>query len=111
GECVSRDFHARLWLRIWRAFGGRYCLDAQMDTKDSNKPVILYPCHKQGGNQVFSFTEQYEIRRESMCVDFPGDKVITFGCHGAKGNQLWNYDAKTKQLLHVITQKCMTAEF
>lgn len=31
---------------------GRMCLDSEVGKKVQNKPVSLYPCHGQGGNQV-----------------------------------------------------------
>ena len=31
---------------------GRKCLDCMVSKHDKNKPVGLYPCHGQGGNQV-----------------------------------------------------------
>lgn len=34
------------------AHGNRTCLDAQGGKKGLRKPVSLYPCHRQGGNQV-----------------------------------------------------------
>lgn len=34
------------------AFGNRTCLDAQGGKKGLRKPVSLYGCHRQGGNQV-----------------------------------------------------------
>lgn len=33
-------------------FGARICLDSAARKNDMHKPVGLYPCHKQGGNQV-----------------------------------------------------------
>lgn len=33
-------------------YGNRSCLDAQGGKKGLRKPVSLYPCHRQGGNQV-----------------------------------------------------------
>lgn len=33
-------------------YGNRTCLDAQGGKKGLRKPVTLYPCHRQGGNQV-----------------------------------------------------------
>lgn len=40
-------------------YGGRTCLDSPAAKKNLKKPVGLYPCHGQGGNQViihlFSF--------------------------------------------------------
>ncbi|CAG7837131.1 unnamed protein product [Allacma fusca] len=90
-------------------FGGKNCLDSTMDIKDTNVSPILFPCHKQGGNQMFTLTDNYEIRRDGMCLDSPGDDVITFPCHGAKGNQQWMYDISTKQIVHVVSQMCLTA--
>lgn len=34
------------------ANGNRTCLDAQGGKKGLRKPVTLYGCHRQGGNQV-----------------------------------------------------------
>lgn len=36
-------------------YGNRTCLDAQGGKKGLRKPVILYNCHRQGGNQVNIF--------------------------------------------------------
>lgn len=33
-------------------YGARTCLDSPARKSDLYKPVGLYPCHKQGGNQV-----------------------------------------------------------
>lgn len=35
-------------------YGNRTCLDAQGGKKGLRKPVSLYPCHRQGGNQVIN---------------------------------------------------------
>lgn len=32
--------------------GGRTCLDSPAGKRNLKKPVGLYPCHRQGGNQV-----------------------------------------------------------
>ena len=29
------------------------CLDSSADTSATNKPVKMWPCHNQGGNQVY----------------------------------------------------------
>ncbi|CAG7722498.1 unnamed protein product, partial [Allacma fusca] len=89
--------------------GGNMCLDSTMDIKNVN-PVGLYLCHGQGGNQAFSFTQNFEIRREESCVDYAGDKVIPFPCHGSRGNQEWRYDSVKQQLRHQIYQKCLGME-
>ena len=44
-----------------------------------------------------------EIRRDDICIDYPGGKndinkekkVITYPCHGEKGNQEWIYHHNT----------------
>lgn len=37
-------------------YGNRTCLDAPGGKKNLRKPVGLYPCHNQGGNQVNNLT-------------------------------------------------------
>lgn len=36
-------------------YSGRTCLDSPASKKNMKKPVGLYPCHGQGGNQVIRF--------------------------------------------------------
>jgi len=48
-----------------------------------------------------------EMRRDESCVDFAGQDVMIFPCHGMKGNQHWKYDHQIHQLLHVVTNKCL----
>lgn len=33
-----------------------------------------------------------EIRRDESCIDYAGQEVMIFPCHGMKGNQHWKYD-------------------
>jgi polypeptide N-acetylgalactosaminyltransferase len=41
-------------------YGGKTCLDSPARRSDLHKPVGLYPCHRQGGNQVNpEFTTQH----------------------------------------------------
>lgn len=92
------------------------CLDSPAKRNDMHKPVGLYPCHNQGGNQVneydflfffvlhiemiyfdfkfWLFSKTGEIRRDESCVDYAGSDVILYPCHGSKGNQYWAYDHK-----------------
>lgn len=46
-------------------FGNRTCLDAQGGKKGLRKPVSLYPCHRQGGNQVNRKTSSHD--KEFVC--------------------------------------------
>ncbi|KAL5287270.1 gly-5.2 family protein [Megaselia abdita] len=43
--------------------GGRICLDSPAKKKDLKKAVSLYPCHKQGGNQVWLHSLCTKIKR------------------------------------------------
>jgi polypeptide N-acetylgalactosaminyltransferase len=83
------------------------CLDCAVGRREKNKPVSLYPCHSQGGNQYWMYSKDGEIRRDESCVDFAGKDVMIFPCHGMKGNQEWKYNHKNHQLLHVVTGKCL----
>lgn len=90
-------------------FGGRTCLDSPARKKDLKKPVGLYPCHRQGGNQYWMLSKEGEIRRDEACLDYAGgEDVILFPCHGSKGNQFWTYKEYTSQLLHGSSHKCLS---
>ncbi|XP_074192598.1 polypeptide N-acetylgalactosaminyltransferase 13 isoform X1 [Rhinolophus sinicus] len=94
------------------------CLD-NMGRKENEK-VGIFNCHGMGGNQVFSYTADKEIRTDDLCLDVSrlNGPVIMLKCHHMRGNQLWEYDAekagkweynfKTYTLLHIITQSCLS---
>ncbi|KAK0418976.1 hypothetical protein QR680_013884 [Steinernema hermaphroditum] len=89
------------------SFNPRRCLDCAIHKRAKNKPVSLYPCHEQGGNQYWMFSKDGEIRRDESCIDYAGQDVMIFPCHGMKGNQEWKYDHNKHQLTHVVTGKCL----
>lgn len=37
-------------------------------------------------------SKEGEIRRDEACLDYAGQDVILYPCHGSKGNQLWFYN-------------------
>lgn len=53
-------------------------------------------------------SKEGEIRRDEACLDYSGNDVVLFPCHGSKGNQFWTYNAKTKQLRHGSSEKCLS---
>ena len=60
-SCHHRTFEHALILSSFcvqiRNFGGsgyKMCIDSAAKRGDMHKPVGLYPCHNQGGNQVIS---------------------------------------------------------
>lgn len=85
----------------------KVCLDSPTRKSDHHKPVGIYPCHRQGGNQYWMYSKQGEIRRDETCLDYSGHDVVLYPCHGGKGNQLWIYDQHTKQIKHGSSEKCM----
>lgn len=86
---------------------GQMCLDSAAHKQDLHKPVTLYPCHGQGGNQYWLLSKEGEIRRDEACLDYSGKDVILYPCHGSRGNQLWIYDHETKLIRHGSSGKCL----
>ncbi|KAI5635029.1 glycosyl transferase family 2 domain-containing protein [Phthorimaea operculella] len=85
----------------------KICLDSPTRKSDHQKPVGIYPCHRQGGNQYWMYSKTGEIRRDETCLDYSGRDVVLYPCHGAKGNQMWVYEPQTKLLRHGSSEKCM----
>ncbi|KAI5630899.1 glycosyl transferase family 2 domain-containing protein [Phthorimaea operculella] len=52
----------------------KICLDSPTRKSDHQKPVGIYPCHRQGGNQVFC-RYQYDLARQ---YHFVGVSLFTF---------------------------------
>lgn len=68
------------------------CIDSPADHHSYHKPVNMWPCHGQGGNQYWMLSKMGEVRRDDGCLDFSGGSdVIIYPCHGQKGNQEWVY--------------------
>ncbi|KAI0224427.1 Polypeptide N-acetylgalactosaminyltransferase 5 [Lamellibrachia satsuma] len=82
------------------------CLDSAIDKSAHNKPVKLWPCHKQGGNQYWMLSKEGEIRRDEACMDYAGQFLMIYPCHGMKGNQHWVYTEK-QELKHQHTSLCI----
>ncbi|XP_014357657.2 putative polypeptide N-acetylgalactosaminyltransferase 9 isoform X2 [Papilio machaon] len=84
------------------------CIDSGAGPEEMKKPVNIWPCHGEYGNQYWMYSKNGEIRRDETCLDYSGHDVVLYPCHGAKGNQLWLYDPSTKLLKHGSSEKCMT---
>ncbi|XP_054162032.1 putative polypeptide N-acetylgalactosaminyltransferase 9 [Oppia nitens] len=85
----------------------KMCVDSPARKSEFHKPIGLYPCHNQGGNQYWLFSKEGEIRRDEACLDFAGKDVILYPCHGSKGNQHWIYNNDLHQIKHVVSGKCL----
>ncbi|ESO90718.1 hypothetical protein LOTGIDRAFT_123129, partial [Lottia gigantea] len=82
------------------------CIDSPSDHHSYHKPVNMWPCHAQGGNQYWMMSKNNEIRRDDGCLDYSGgENVIIYPCHGQRGNQEWQY-REDNTVFHVNTQKC-----
>ncbi|XP_072903436.1 polypeptide N-acetylgalactosaminyltransferase 13 isoform X2 [Hemitrygon akajei] len=83
------------------------CLD-NMGRKENEK-VGIFNCHGMGGNQVFSYTADKEIRTDDLCLDVSrlNGPVVMLKCHHMRGNQLWEYDIQRLALRHVNSNQCL----
>uniref|UniRef100_A0A7N6FHS7 Ricin B lectin domain-containing protein n=1 Tax=Anabas testudineus TaxID=64144 RepID=A0A7N6FHS7_ANATE len=83
------------------------CLDNM--ARKENEKVGIFNCHGMGGNQVFSYTANKEIRTDDLCLDVSklNGPVMMLKCHHLKGNQLWEYDAVKLTLVHVNSNQCL----
>ncbi|XP_078408317.1 polypeptide N-acetylgalactosaminyltransferase 13 isoform X1 [Cetorhinus maximus] len=83
------------------------CLD-NMGRKENEK-VGIFNCHGMGGNQVFSYTADKEIRTDDLCLDVSrlNGPVVMLKCHHMRGNQLWEYDVQRLALRHVNSNQCL----
>uniref|UniRef100_A0A4W3IJC8 Polypeptide N-acetylgalactosaminyltransferase n=1 Tax=Callorhinchus milii TaxID=7868 RepID=A0A4W3IJC8_CALMI len=84
------------------------CLD-NMGRKENEK-VGIFNCHGMGGNQVFSYTADKEIRTDDLCLDVSrlNGPVVMLKCHHMRGNQLWEYDVQKLTFVHINSQSCLS---
>ncbi|VCW59458.1 unnamed protein product, partial [Gulo gulo] len=77
--------------------------------RKENEKVGIFNCHGMGGNQVFSYTADKEIRTDDLCLDVSrlSGPVIMLKCHHMRGNQLWEYDPERLTLRHVNSNQCL----
>lgn len=99
---------------IWnRALSNESCLDANVAETDQSGSLNIYRCHFSGGNQFFELTMQREIRKGIHCIDYiDGDpnSLQLYRCHGSKGNQEWSLKPFTNQLVHRLSQLCLSID-
>ncbi|KAA0703319.1 Polypeptide N-acetylgalactosaminyltransferase 1 [Triplophysa tibetana] len=94
----------KLWIRNVET---NQCLDNM--ARKENEKVGIFNCHGMGGNQVFSYTANKEIRTDDLCLDVSklNGPVMMLKCHHLKGNQLWEYDPVKLSLVHVNSNQCL----
>uniref|UniRef100_A0A3B3QKV5 Polypeptide N-acetylgalactosaminyltransferase n=1 Tax=Paramormyrops kingsleyae TaxID=1676925 RepID=A0A3B3QKV5_9TELE len=93
--------------RLIRNVETNQCLDNM--ARKENEKVGIFNCHGMGGNQVFSYTANKEIRTDDLCLDVSklSGPVMMLKCHHLKGNQLWDYDPVKLTLVHVNSNQCL----
>jgi len=89
-----------------RSIESGYCLD-YLGHKE-NEEIGSFKCHGQGGNQIFCFTQDGEIRNDDLCLDVAGagQNIKLIKCHKQKGNQLWEF-TDVGQVKHFNSDSCL----
>lgn len=63
--CIDIDLLCACLPKQIRSKHRPMCLDSSVDTHAMNKPIKMWPCHNQGGNQV----SRYHL--SVICLDVP----------------------------------------
>lgn len=83
------------------------CLESPYMYGEINKPLTVYYCHGQKGNQNWLYTNKGEIRHDLYgCMDDAGPAVYVNSCHGLGGNQKWIY-REDNTIKHEGTDRCL----
>lgn len=77
------------------AIASTFCFHTVASSTDSNISFI--------SAQFWLYSKTGEIRRDEACLDYAGTDVILYPCHGAKGNQYWEYDAEVIKLVDSLS--------
>ncbi|XP_047138118.1 polypeptide N-acetylgalactosaminyltransferase 13 [Hydra vulgaris] len=89
------------------------CIDSMGVVKENVKHQVgLYPCHGEGGAQHFQLSLKGEIIfQDKFCLDVavasPGAFIEFFKCHKQRGNQLWQHNIDSGEIVHFVTQQCL----
>ena len=86
------------------------CLDTM--ARKATEEVGVSDCHGQGGNQVWAYTAQHQVRTGELCLDASGMEgpVKLWDCHGLGGNQAWVVSQELQTIRHVVTERCLVVE-
>ncbi|ELU01679.1 hypothetical protein CAPTEDRAFT_140956 [Capitella teleta] len=85
------------------------CLDSadiDPETSANGKEVQTWPCHGQGGNQMWMLSQNGEIRKDKGCLDYNDGKLRIYPCHSSKGPQDWKYN-DDNSILNVYSGLCL----
>ena len=70
-----------------------------LDTMGLHSPVQIEHCHNLGGNQMFLYTSNFEIKHDKYCLDGTAkDAPVTLSlCNGKQANQKWSYNVQVNR--------------
>ncbi|KZS05225.1 Polypeptide N-acetylgalactosaminyltransferase 9 [Daphnia magna] len=74
---------------------------------DNIFPELFIPGDAVASGEFWLYSKTGEIRRDEACLDYAGSDVILYPCHGAKGNQYWEYDPETNFVQHGSSKNCL----
>lgn len=92
------------------ALSNTTCLDTSMSDTQPSGEVSFYSCHNKGGTQFFELTKNNEVRHHAHCLEPFGEEVKLFNCHKGKESQEWLLNVTLQQLIHKVTQKCLSVD-
>ncbi|XP_043286848.1 N-acetylgalactosaminyltransferase 7 isoform X2 [Venturia canescens] len=80
-----------------------------LDTMGNSPPRLMATsrCHGSGNNQLMRLNEKGQLGVGERCVDADTQGIKLTFCHLGTVNGPWQYDEKTKTLLHRVHKKCM----
>ena len=83
-----------------------------LDTGWPNGPTVFF-CHGNGGNQLFEYTDQQELRHLGECVIPTPDKnrMVFRHCDHFDNadDKVWRYDVIKLTMKHMESNLCLTA--
>uniref|UniRef100_A0A0K0G3E8 Polypeptide N-acetylgalactosaminyltransferase n=1 Tax=Strongyloides venezuelensis TaxID=75913 RepID=A0A0K0G3E8_STRVS len=85
----------------------QYCVDCAFKRREKKKPVSLYSCHKQGGNQIRNLAnldDYNECVDASVGDEVSDEEVKPYRCHLQGGNQIFTINNIKKN----NAKKCLT---
>ena len=83
------------------------CLDTL--GRKATEEAGLTSCHGEGGNQLWSFSAQHQLKTENLCLDaaVSAGPVRLWTCHGLGGNQAWVVSDEGQTIRHQVTGMCL----
>lgn len=82
------------------------CLDSATEPNNLKKPLNLWPCHNQGGNQQWFLDKQSRLRRDDFCIGVKKASVVLVECKEEAVNQVWQF-TKLRQLRNKSSGDCL----